>query len=133
MPSSWSCQSPASISSPGSNTARQPTYEKGVEFPPLLLLCTDIKHPTPLSQLHKAPPADRNNDVEADGYDEKVGGKDKLMVEEMSDDAKQDREEERQSPEYDGVPRLEKDVQRCEVVLEAFFFETSRDFEASFE
>lgn len=55
------------------------------------------------------------------------------MVIEIRDDAKEDGEEERDRPEEDCVGRLEEELERREVVFEAFLLEPPGYFESSFD
>lgn len=48
--------------------------------------------------MSNAPAPDEDDDVENAGDDEKVAGKDQLMMEPMSDDAENDGQRQRNSP-----------------------------------
>ena len=48
----------------------------------------------------------------------------------MRDDPQDDCESERNSPECNGVRRFEEELERCQVVFETFFFQSTRHFES---
>lgn len=62
----------------------------GIELPPWFRFCPNIKDPASLSEMLEIPSADSDDNIKDTGDEEKVGGKDELMVEEVGDDAEQD-------------------------------------------
>lgn len=52
------------------------------------------------------------------------------MMKTMRDDPQDDCQSEWNPPECDGVRRFEEELERCQVVFEAFFFQSARHFES---
>ena len=127
MPSSWSCQSP------DVRSKHDVAHKIGIEFPPCLRVLADIKDPAGRSEMIKVPLSDRDDNVKDDGYDEKVGREDELMMPEMGDHSEKDGEEERDCPEEYSVGIREEEFQSGQIVFEPFFFQPTRDFQPGFD
>ena len=63
------------------------THKVGVKLPPSLRFGPHIHHPASIPQTLQVQSSSKDDNVKDNGDEEKVGGKDKLVVEEVSDDA----------------------------------------------
>jgi hypothetical protein len=84
--------------------------KEGIKGVPRLRNPSNIKDPTGMSQARDTPPADKYHNIKYTRDNEKVAGKDELVMESMGDDPEGDCEGQRDRPECDGVPICEKDL-----------------------